>query len=70
MPTGRKFTPYRRVLEELKLKQIDVYRFKDHDEIRVLSGNKVLVIKLPKHREEMTLEEFRSSVLAALKQQK
>ncbi len=70
MASRRRFTPYRRVLEELKLRQIDVYRFRDHDEIRVLSGSNVVLIKLPKHREEMTLDEFRSAVLTALKQQK
>jgi hypothetical protein len=68
MAVGRKFTKYRLVLEKLKLKQLDVYRYKDHDEIRVLtSEGKVLLIRLPKHREEMTLEEFESAVKAAIK---
>ncbi|WP_317895926.1 hypothetical protein [Pyrofollis japonicus] len=69
MPVGRKYTPYRRVLEELKLKQLDVYRYKDHDEIRALApGNKVILIKLPKRRDEMTLDEFREAVRTALRQ--
>jgi hypothetical protein len=69
MPVGRKYTPYRRVLEELKLKQLDVYRYRDHDEIRVLTpDNKVALIKLPKRRDEMTLDEFREAVMSALKQ--
>jgi len=68
MPVGRKFTEYRRVLEKLKLKQLDVYRYKDHDEIRLLTPEgKVVLVKLPKHREEMTLEEFEKTIRSALK---
>ncbi len=59
MAVGRKFRAYREALERLKLRQLDVYRFKDHDEIRVVTPQgKVVLIKLPKHREEMSVEEF------------
>lgn len=59
MPVGRKYTAYRKALEQLKLRQLDVFRYKDHDEIRVLTpDSKVVLIKLPKHREEMTVDEF------------
>jgi len=68
MPVGRKYTPYRRVLQDLKLRQLDVYRYKDHDEIRVLAGGKVILIRLPKHRDEMTIDEFKSIILSAMKQ--
>jgi hypothetical protein len=54
------FKKYKEALEKLGLKQLDVYRFKNKDVIRVLrlSDGKVLLIELPKHREEMSVEEF------------
>ncbi|BES82013.1 hypothetical protein [Pyrodictium abyssi] len=59
MPVSRKYTAYRKALEQLKLRQLDVFRYKGYDEIRVLTpDNKVVLIKLPKHREEMTIDEF------------
>ena len=59
MAVGRKFRAYREALERLKLRQLDVYRFKDHDEIRVRTPDgRVVLVKLPKHREEMSVEEF------------
>ena len=68
MPVGRKYTAYRRALEQLKLKQLDVYRYKDHDEIRLLTpDNRVVLVKLPKHREEMTVEEFIETIKKELK---
>lgn len=70
MPSGQRMTVYKKALEELKLRQLDVYRFKDHDEVRILANNRVVLVKLPKHREEMTVEEFKSAILSALKQQK
>ncbi len=67
MAVGRKYTKYRIVLEKLKLKQLDVYRYKDHDEIRVLTPEgKVVLVRLPKHREEMSLEEFENAIKSAL----
>ncbi|MEM0006188.1 MAG: hypothetical protein QXV81_02995 [Ignisphaera sp.] len=59
-----RYTMYRRVLEKLGLKQLDVYRYKDRDIIRALriQDGKVLVIDLPKHREEMNIEEFANYV--------
>ncbi|HIQ24242.1 MAG TPA: hypothetical protein EYH50_04250 [Pyrodictium delaneyi] len=59
MPVSRKYTAYRKALEQLKLRQLDVFRYKDHDEVRVLTpNNRVVLIKLPKRREEMTVDEF------------
>ncbi|ALL01630.1 hypothetical protein Pyrde_1587 [Pyrodictium delaneyi] len=67
MPVSRKYTAYRKALEQLKLKQLDVFRYKDHDEIRVLTPDrKIVLIKLPKHREEMTIDEFVEHVKKAL----
>lgn len=63
----KRYTVYKRVLEELKLRQLDVYRFKDHEVIRARrSDGSVVVIKLPRRRDEMTPEEFRSAVVEAL----
>jgi hypothetical protein len=68
MAVRRKFTKYKRIIEGLKLKQLDVYRYKDHDEIRLLTPEgKVILVKLPRHREEMTLEEFEKAIRSALK---
>ena len=68
MPVGRKYTAYKRALEKLGLKQLDVYRFKDHDEIRVLTRDgKVVLIKLPKKRDEMSVDEFIDHVRKQLK---
>ena len=63
------YVKYVKVLEQLGLEQLDVYRFKDHDEIRVRDKrtNKVHLIKLPKKREEMELDEFKEFVLKLLK---
>ncbi len=59
MPVGRRYTKYRAALESLGLRQLDVYRFKDHDEIRLLTRDgSVRIVKLPRRREEMTVEEF------------
>ncbi|NOZ89166.1 MAG: hypothetical protein GXO15_04490 [Crenarchaeota archaeon] len=60
MPVGRRYTAYRRVVEELGLRQLDVYRYKDHDELRLLTpSGEVKLVKLPRRRDEMTVEEFR-----------
>ena len=63
------YVKYVKVLEQLGLEQLDVYRFKDHDEIRARDKktNKVYLIKLPKKREEMELDEFKEFILKALK---
>jgi arginine deiminase len=55
-----RYTMYRKALEKLGLKQLDVYRYKDKDVIRTLrvQDGRIFVIELPKHREEMNIEEF------------
>ncbi len=68
MPVGRKYTPYRRVLEELRLKQLDIYRYKDHEEVRLRTPEgKVVLVKLPRRRDEMTPEEFKEYILQGLR---
>ncbi|RUM47475.1 MAG: hypothetical protein DSY37_02320 [Hyperthermus sp.] len=64
----RRYTEYRKVLEELGLEQIDVYRYRDRDVLRVRErGGRVLVIELPRRRDEMSIEEFRKVVSSALR---
>jgi len=67
MAVGRKYRAYKAALEKLKVKQLDVYRFKDHDELRLLTPDRrVVIVKLPKHREEMSVEEFIEYVKKAI----
>lgn len=58
-----RLTAYKRELEKMKLTQLDVYRMKSNDIIRVKTAKgEVKLIELPRHREEMTVEEFREYV--------
>lgn len=59
---------YKRELEKMKVIQLDVYRLKSKDIIRIKTvQGKVKLIELPRHREEMTLEEFLEFVKQQLK---
>ncbi len=62
------YTKYKAVIERMGFRQLDVYRYPDKDVLRVqrLADGKVFVIELPKHREEMSLEEFERYVKSAL----
>jgi len=55
-----RYTMYRKALEKLGLKQLDVYRYKDKDVIRTLrvQDGRIFIVELPKHREEINIEEF------------
>ncbi|HIC98124.1 MAG TPA: hypothetical protein EYP08_00225 [Pyrodictiaceae archaeon] len=67
MAVGKKYKAYKSALERLKVKQLDVYRFKDHDVLRLLTPDwRVVVVKLPKHREDMSVEEFIEYVKKAI----
>ena len=67
MAVGRKYKAYKSALEMLKVRQLDVYRFKDHDVLRLLTPDwRVVVVKLPKHREDMSVEEFIEYVKKAI----
>ncbi len=69
MAVGRKYRPYREVLRQLKLKQLDIYRYKDHEVLRLRTqSNEVVLIKLPRRRDEMTPEEFRKYIEESLAQ--
>ena len=65
--TRRMYTKYKRVLEELKLKQLDVYRVRDRDILRImLPDGSVRLVELPRRREEMTVDEFKKHILSLL----
>ena len=70
MPVGRKFSMHRGVLAKLKLRQLDVYRYKDHDVLRVMtSSGKILLLQLDKHREEYTSpKDFEKAVEKAIEE--
>jgi len=63
-----KFTKYRQVIEKLGAKQLDVYRYKDREVLRVmrLRDRKIIVIELPKKRDDLSLDEFEKIVREAL----
>ena len=64
----RQLTKYKLALEKMGLKQLDVYRFKDKDVLRVLTPEgRVIMIELPRRREEMNLDEFIDYVKKHLK---
>jgi len=68
---ARVLSKYKVELERMGLTQLDVYRYPSHDEIRVKTPEGVVVlIKLPSHREAMSLEEFRDYVAKELKKAK
>ena len=70
MANRKKFRAYLQVLEKLRVRQLDVYRYKDRDVLRLLYRGKVLLVELPKHREDMSVEEFEKVVAAALEKAK
>jgi hypothetical protein len=63
------YKKYKEVLEKLGLRQLDVYRYKERDVVRAMrvQDSKILLIELPKHREEMSLEEFTNLIKARIK---
>jgi len=64
-------TKYKVELERMGLTQLDVYRYPDRDEIRVkTSEGDVVLIKLPGHRESMSVEEFKDYVAKELRKAK
>jgi hypothetical protein len=59
---------YKVELERMGLAQLDVYRYPDHDEVRVKTPEgDVVLIRLPSHREAMNMEEFKDYVAKELK---
>lgn len=65
---ARALSKYKIELEKLGLTQLDVYRYPSYDEIRVkTTDGDVVLIKLPSHREAMSLEEFKEYVAKEVK---
>ncbi|MEM1624823.1 MAG: hypothetical protein QXR33_06805 [Candidatus Nezhaarchaeales archaeon] len=68
---AKMLSKYKIELEKLELTQLDVYRYPDHDEMRVKTvDGEVMLIKLPSHREAMSLEEFKEYVMKEVKRVK
>lgn len=62
------YAKYRRVLEELGLKQLDVYRLKDKEVLRILMPDgRVKMLELPRRRESMNVDEFKEYIVSTLK---
>ncbi len=65
---AKALSKYKVELERMGLTQLDVYRYPDHDEIRVKTHEgDVVLIKLPSHREAMNVEEFKDYMAKELK---
>lgn len=67
MANTRKYRVYREVLAKLGLEQLDVYRYPKSGGTREVirardQSGKILLIKLPRFREEMSPEEFEGLV--------
>ena len=62
------YTKYKSVIERMGFRQLDVYRYRDKDVLRIqrIADGRVFVIELPKRRDEMSLEEFERVVKSAL----
>ncbi len=66
MANKKKFRKYLEVLEKLRVRQLDVYRYKDKDVLRLLVKGKVVLVELPRHREELSVEEFEKIIRGAI----
>jgi len=66
------YTKYKSVIERMGFRQLDVYRYRDKDVLRIqrIADGRVFVIELPKRRDEMSLEEFERVVKSALSKAK
>ncbi len=65
---AKALSKYKVELERMGLTQLDVYRYPDHDEVRIKTPEgDVILVKLPSHREAMSVEEFKDHVAKELK---
>ena len=55
---------YRDALLDLGFEQLDVYEYPEHDVLRIRSivDGSVILVRLPKHRKDLSTEEFKSIV--------
>ena len=63
-----KYTKYKAALGRLGFKQLDVYRMKSKEIIRLqrIANGKIYVVELPRHRDELTVDEFIKLIKEAL----
>jgi len=62
------YTKYKVIVERMGFRQLDVYRYRDKDVVRIqrVADGKVFVVELPRHREEMSLEEYERVIKSSL----
>ncbi len=63
-----KFTKYRDAIEKMGFRQLDVYRYRDKEVLRLLriSDGKVFIVELPRPRDQMSIDEFLEYVKKAV----
>ncbi len=67
----RIYTKYQVALEKLGYRQLDVYRYKDRDVLRIIDRTgRIYIVNLPTHRESMELEDFIDYVKKEVARQK
>jgi len=61
---------YREALIDLGLEQLDVYEHTSFDVLRVrrISDGKVMLVRLPKHRKDLSIDEFKNIVKREVRQ--
>ena len=61
---------YREALLDLGFEQLDVYEHASFDVLRVrrLSDGKVMLVRLPKHRKDLSIDEFKNIVKREVRQ--
>ncbi len=64
-----RYKEYFKLLEELNLEQLDVYRYKDHDVLRIRdTEGKTFLVELPGFREDVDLKTFKEIILKKINQ--
>lgn len=62
-----KYRDYFKVLEELGLEQLDVYRHKDRDVLRLRDHKgRIILVELPGFREDLSVDELRKIIERSL----
>ncbi|GEM_PF-771421 len=67
----RIYTKYQMALEKLGYRQLDIYRYKDRDVLRIADrSGRIYLVGLPTHRESMEVEDFVNYVKKEITRQK
>jgi len=62
-----KYKDYFKVLEEFSLEQLDVYRHKDRDVLRLRDQKgRIILVELPGFREDLSIDELRKIIERSL----